>query len=211
MAFIKTIAPGSANDQVQGMYRQLQGGMPYLPNYARVFSHRPQVMDAWSELQRQIKATMSERRYSLITLVAAHELGSSYCALAHGRKLLSRVYSVQQLVAILNGAQGNPLSKAERVMLGFVRQVVRAPAEIRAEDVTALTRQGFSDEEIFDVVAAASARSFFARIPDALGVQPDAALGNLSEELIELLVVGRPVEQAATLPGSQVLAVEEEK
>ena len=55
--------------------------------------------------------------------------------------------------------------------------------------------EGFSDTEIFDVVAAAAWRCFFAKIPDALGALPDKALGELEPELLDLLLVGRPLEQ----------------
>jgi hypothetical protein len=46
-----------------------------------------------------------------------------------------------------------------------------------------------------DVVLAAAARCFFAKTLDALGVRPDAALAELEPELLEVLVVGRPIAE----------------
>jgi hypothetical protein len=44
-----------------------------------------------------------------------------------------------------------------------------------------------------DVVLAASARCFFSKTLDALGVLPDAAYRELPEDVQEALVVGRPI------------------
>ena len=47
-----------------------------------------------------------------------------------------------------------------------------------------------------DVVLAASARCFFSKTLDALGVRADASYRELEPELREALVVGRPVADA---------------
>ncbi|HEY6149846.1 MAG TPA: hypothetical protein VIW19_04970 [Gaiellaceae bacterium] len=52
-------------------------------------------------------------------------------------------------------------------------------------------RSGPTTEKI--VVLAATARCFFAKTTDALGVLPDAHYAKLDPELREALVVGRPI------------------
>lgn len=47
--------------------------------------------------------------------------------------------------------------------------------------------------EITDVILAASARCFFSKALDALGVRPDASYGALDPQLRDALVVGRPI------------------
>ena len=193
MAFIETIAPAEASAEVQAMYRQLQGKLDYLPNYARVFCYRPRVMQAWAELQRAIRAQLDDRTFSLVTLASALEIGSSYCALAHARKLAGVHFSTRELTAIIRGGADSPLSGAEQAMLSLARKVARDSSSVTQADIDALRNAGYSDETIFDIVATAAARCFFARIPDALGAQPDAALAAMDEDLCALLTVGRPV------------------
>ena len=48
-----------------------------------------------------------------------------------------------------------------------------------------------------DVVLAASARCFFSKTLDALGVLPDASYRELEPELRDVLVVGRPIAEAS--------------
>ncbi len=206
MAYIETVPAPDATGSVRELYRRQQGSLDYLPNYATVFCHRPAVMEAWSALQYTLRRNLDERSYSLITLAAALAMRSSYCALAHAKKLLKQFYSAEELIAIARGAEESPLSPAERAMMRLADKVARDASSVTAEDIQALKSQGYSDAQVFDIVAAAAARCFFARVPDALGVQADSALGSLGEPLCELLTVGRPISVHVPGPADRVLA-----
>ena len=78
-------------------------------------------------------------------------------------------------------------------MIAFVEKVVRSAASVTADDVETLRSQGYSETDIFDIVAAASARCFFSTLLDALGVQADRSYLNLDAPLREALTVGRPI------------------
>lgn len=204
MCYIETISPEEASGAVQALYKRQQGELDYLPNYARVFCHRPQVMQAWADLQQAIRQEMDTRTYSLVSLAAALAIRSSYCALAHGRKLLGRYFTLEELVAIINDEDAAPLSAGERSMMRFARKVALDSSSITATDIAELRGAGFSDAQIFDTVAATAGRCFFAKVPDALGVRPDAALGDLPPALRDLLETGRPVESAGLVPMPRV-------
>ena len=75
----------------------------YVPNYFRVFAHRPAVLPAWKQLLGAVKGPMDERRYELATLAAARRLRSSYCSLAHGKVLAEKFYSPDDVVGIASG------------------------------------------------------------------------------------------------------------
>lgn len=60
-------------------------------------------------------------------------------------------------------------------MLDLVEKVVLHAYKVTPEDIDGLRGHGFSDEEILDIVLAASARSFMSKTLDALGAEVDAA------------------------------------
>lgn len=196
MTFIGTVAASAADDELLEFYRQQQGSLDYLPNYAGVFAHRPAVMAAWAALQRELRRHLDARAYALISLSAALASGSSYCALAYGRRLLEDGFSPAELAAVVRGEEHSPLRPGERLVMNLAAKVARRAGSVDEQDIAELRRAGYGDAEIFDIVAAASGRCFFARVPDALGAQPDAPLGDLEDSLLELLVVGRPVSTA---------------
>jgi len=193
MCFIATTPPEEASGEVGDMYRQLQGSLDYLPNYARVFCHRPGVMQAWSALQQAIRAPMDDRAFGLVTLASALACHSSYCALAHAKKLVSRYFSPAELAGIVRDPATSVLSEADKAMMALATKVATDASGVTREDIDRLRRLGWDDARVFDVVATAAARCFFARIPDALGARPDAALGRMDDDLRELLIVGRPI------------------
>ena len=65
MAFIKTISASWVTGDAFAMYERQQRHYGYVPNYATVFSHRPEVMRRWGELLAALKRPMDKRRQRL--------------------------------------------------------------------------------------------------------------------------------------------------
>jgi uncharacterized peroxidase-related enzyme len=175
------------------MYEQTQARLGYVPNYAKLFGSRPQVMDGWAHLQKSIRSTMDSRRYELVTLAAARALRCSYCALAHGKVLETQFFSTEDVTQIARGDKGSPLDPADAAIMAFAEKVVRQADAVTQADVDILRNHGLDDGEIFDVAAAAAARCFFSKVLDALGAEPDRSYDALAPDLREALTVGRPI------------------
>lgn len=196
MAFIDTIPASEARDALRDMYARQQQAWGYVPNYAKVFCYRPQVMARWGQLLAEIKRPMSKRRYELVTFTAAHEMRHSACALAHG-KALREFFSEEQILAIAEGGPGSGLDEAEQAMLRFARRIVRDASSVTGSQVAELERHGFSAAELFDIAATAAGRAFFSKLLDALGVLPDSAFLAFAEDFRRPLTVGRAIDVAA--------------
>src|SRR5258706_5540040 len=153
MTFIDTTPPEAARDDVATMYRRAQDSWGYVPNYARVFSHRPEVMARWGALLTEIKRPMDRRHFELATFAAAHELRNSACALAHGR-VLRDFFDDEALIAIAEQREHEGLSASEQALVRFARQVARDASRVTDEHVASLKAHGFDDADIFDIVAA---------------------------------------------------------
>jgi alkylhydroperoxidase family enzyme len=160
-------------------------------NYEHAFEERPEVYAAWQQLNGAIKAGMDLRRYELATLVAARRLRSSYCSLAHGTVLLERFDEPVREIALDRRSAG--LSEVDVAVMDLAERVVDDATSITDEELQRLRDLGHSDTDIMDVVLAATARCFFSKTLDALGVRPDAAYAEMEPELREVLVVGRPI------------------
>ncbi len=173
MAFIGTVAPAEAQGPVREMYERVRGRFGYVTNWARAFSPRPGVLDGWTALLQSIQANLPVRTYELATLAAARALRSSYCSLAHGTVLATKVFDPPAVTAIATGVPGSPLEPRERAMMAFVERVVLPADRITAAD--------------------GAARCFFSKLLDALGVQADAKFNELDPALRRALTVGRPV------------------
>jgi uncharacterized peroxidase-related enzyme len=196
MAFVDTVSPDAATDAVAAMYQRQHAAWGFVPNYARAFSLRPEVLARWGQLLAEMRRPMDKRRFELVTFAAAVDLRNSACALVHGRAL-REFFSDAQILDIAQGRYHGILSNAEQAMVAFARQTVNDAAGTTREQVAQLRSHGYTDSEVFDIAAVAAGRAFFAKLLDALGVLPDASLAALEAPFRSALTVGRPIESHA--------------
>jgi uncharacterized peroxidase-related enzyme len=194
MAFIHTITDADADEETAAIYRSERERMGYVPNYARIFGARPQVYAAWRSLAGAIGSGMDSRRYELVTLAAARQLRSTYCALAHGSILRERFFDGDELVKVATDVDESSLDEKDRAIMAYAAAVAADATEVDQDLVDEVRSHGLSDKEILDITLATAARCFFSTVLDALGVQAEATyLETLEPELQEVLVVGRPI------------------
>jgi hypothetical protein len=193
MSFINTTPAADAEGAVLDMYRRQEEFWGHVPNYAKPFSHRPEVMARWGRMLAEIRRPVDDRRFEIVTLAVALELKHSACSLAHGKKLAG-IIGDDDVIRIANGEDTKVLTETEIAIMAFARKIARDASKITRGEVEVLTKtHGLSDEDVFDIAAIASARCFFTKILDALGVEPDSNNKGMDRSLREALVVGRPI------------------
>jgi alkylhydroperoxidase family enzyme len=136
---------------------------------------------------------MDRKRYELATLVAARQLRSTYCSLAHGSVLEERFLPAYDVVRIAQGRAAEVLDETETLVVEFAGKVAEDATSIDQADIERLRRAGLSDRDVFDVVLAVAARSFFTTVLDATGTLADVEYSELDAGLREALTVGRPI------------------
>lgn len=196
MAFIETISLADATGAVREMYERQQSSYGFVPNYAKVFSHRPEVMSRWARLLAEIRRPMSDRLFELATLAAAIEFKNTPCSLAHGQQL-ARFISQEGICRLARGEYPEELSDAEIAVVDFARKLARDAAQINQQDVDSLKSQGYTDAEIFDIATTVAGRSFLTKILDALGVETDITANELDPVFRQALTLGRPIATQA--------------
>jgi uncharacterized peroxidase-related enzyme len=164
------------------------------PNHGAAFTARPEILAAWQQLSAAIRESMDLRRYELATIAAARRLRSSYCMLAHGSVLTEKFVSQDELRRIALDHRSAGLDEVDMAIMDLADKVAGDATSVTENDVERLRDLGLDDGEIVSVVCAASARCFFSKTLDGLGVQPDASYASIEPELREALVVGRPIE-----------------
>ena len=196
MSYIETVPLDEATGEVREMYERQQGAWGYVPNYAKSFSQRPEVMARWGRLLAELQRPWDDRRLEMITFAAAHELRHTSCSLAHGNKL-TPFFSSEEICAIAEQRPVESITEAEQEMMRFSRQVARDASTVESADVDRLKAFGFSDAEVFDIAAVAAGRAFFTKVLDAVGSLPDAGFMSINEDLRTPLTVGRPISTEA--------------
>ncbi|MDX6702887.1 MAG: hypothetical protein QOF26_3113 [Baekduia sp.] len=195
MTFVQPIPEDDASGELAALYDAQRGPQGHVPNHTRAFSHRPAVYVAWQQLNAAIKGGMDERRYELATVAAARRLRSSYCALAHGAILADKFLGAEAVSALVADHHAADLDPIDVAVMDLADQVARDATSVTQADIDRLRALGLSDADVFDVIAAASARCFFSKALDGLGTQADARFGELEPALRDALTVGRPIAE----------------
>jgi uncharacterized peroxidase-related enzyme len=185
--FIQTIPESESDGKLKGIYDGDRKNMGFVPNHAKVFSLRPDVLEAWRAFQGSIRKNLRLRRYELVTMAAAMELKCRYCLLAHGTILINNGISLEQLRLILSNFHKAGLEHDEITMMSFAQKIIRNANEISQTDIDALRSLGLDDVEILDITLTATMRSFASKTFDALGARPDAVYKELEQQLSDLL------------------------
>jgi uncharacterized peroxidase-related enzyme len=193
VSFLRTVSEDEAEGDVAAMFAADIEHNGYLPNYSRLFSLHPKAYVAWAGLILSIRGEMDRKRYELATLGAARELRSTYCSLAHGSILEERFLPADDVTLIAQGRSSEVLDDAETLVVEFAGKVAQDATSIEEADIDRLRRAGLSDRDIFDLVLAVAARSFFTKVLDATGTLADVEYTEMSADLREALTVGRPI------------------
>lgn len=194
--FITPVSEGDAAGDLAEYYRTQRAAWGFLPNYAAAFSTRPDVAQAWNALNATIRDGMNRRRFEIATIAAARAVRSTYCTAAHSKFLRDVCADETTMRSITEHPDGAALDHQDRAVYQFAAKVAADAASVGADDVERLRTVGLTDEEIADVVFAASARCFFTAVLDGLGAQLDVQTAEtFPEALLSSMVVGRPVAE----------------
>lgn len=199
MPYITPVPRDEATGLLKEQYDAAESATGYIPNYLKVFSHRPEVYQAWQTLLASIRTNMTLRRYELVTLAAARRLQGTYCMLAHGNVLLKKgEVDEAQLTEIATNYQQAGLTEEEVAIMAFAEKVIAASGSITQADVDSLRSFGLTDAEVLDITLAATARSFFSKTIDALNAEPDGVYAGLQTDVRLALTVGRTFDTLGT-------------
>jgi alkylhydroperoxidase family enzyme len=115
--------------------------------------------------------------------------------LAHGSLVLqNELLGTEELRSVVTDHRAAGLDPAEVAVMDLAEKVADDATSVTEADVDRLRSLGLSETEILDVVLAAALRSFFSKVLDGVGAQPDAEFEQrVAPELREALVVGRPI------------------
>jgi len=89
--------------------------------------------------------------------------------------LRKNFFSAEQLIAIVTDYRNASLDPQDVAVMALAEKVILDQHNVTQEDINGLLAFGLTDEEVLDVVLTAAARSFYTKVLDALGAEPDDA------------------------------------
>jgi uncharacterized peroxidase-related enzyme len=95
---------------------------------------------------------------------------------SHEKDLRSVVESDGQRQAVQTDYRTAGLPARELALLDFAVRLTQSPSGVRKEDLHALRKHGFTDEQLVDAVQCIAYFNFINRVLDGLGVDPEPSM-----------------------------------
>jgi uncharacterized peroxidase-related enzyme len=191
--FLDGIDEQDATGDLATWYEHQRKAWGYLPNYAPIFSSRPDVAHAWTNLNLTIRGGMDRRLFELATVAASRALSCTYCLAAHSHFLRSVVDDEDTMRAVAANPDGETLNSRDQAIVAFATKAARNAPGITDQDVETLLDHGLTKHDVGNIIFAVGARAFFATVLDAAGALADHQLAeSFDDETRDRLTVGRP-------------------
>ncbi len=167
--------PEQALDEAFGAFGFLRERFGFVPNLFRAQTLLPRVIDAEARIASAVlrEGALSQRQKEtmLLTIAAANE--NTYCVTAHREMLRSLGVPERDLDRLATNPRRASLPGFEMTLLEFGLKLIQRPSSVDGEDIEALHRRGFTDEQIVEALQVAALGSFLCTLAVGLGVSPD--------------------------------------
>jgi hypothetical protein len=114
--------------------------------------------------------------------------------------LRRQLFSAEQLEAIVRDYHTAGLEPQDVAVMEFAEKITLHAHAVRSDDIEVLRGHGLSDEEILDVILAASARNFWSKVMDATGTEADIRYLDLEPNVRKAMQKGRPFAETEICP-----------
>lgn len=163
-------------DDVRTRIEQVQAKAGFIPNVFLAMAHRPDEFRAFfayhdALMDRGGGLTKAEREMIVVATSSANQC--HYCVIAHGAIL--RVRAKNPLIAdqVAVNYRKADITPRQKAMLDFALRVAVAPYAIGEEELEALGRHGFSQDDVWDIAAIAAFFAMSNRLANVSDMRPN--------------------------------------
>lgn len=175
MAFIPEVSEAQAPPELKKLYQTIRNGMGFLPNYFTAIGRSPKFVETHLSFNEAIMAdgALPQKIKEQIGLVVSGINTSSYCVALHMEFL--RQMGIEKPVGrkLATDYRNAPVEDRVKALFRFADKLTRDAENVSEQDVAALRAAGWSDDQIFETVVAASYFNFINRVSIGLGLVAD--------------------------------------
>ena len=163
-------------EDVRARILKVQEKSGFVPNVFLLLARRPDEFRAFfayhdALMEKSGGLSKAEREMIVVATSAANQC--QYCVVAHGAIL--RIRAKNPLVAdqVAINYRMADITPRQRAMLDFAMQVALASHTIGEHDIDRLVREGFDQEDVWDIAAIAAFFGMSNRIANATSTRPN--------------------------------------
>ena len=163
-------------DDLKKKILDIQDKSGFIPNVFLALAHRPEEFRAFfyyhdALMNKESGISKGEREMIVVATSALNEC--LYCVVAHGAIL--RIREKNSLIAdqLATNYKKADITDRQRAMLDFAVKVSRHANTISDEDIQALAKHGFSDQDVWDIGSIAAFFALSNRLANMANIRPN--------------------------------------
>ncbi|MFN4057205.1 MAG: peroxidase-related enzyme [Roseinatronobacter sp.] len=148
-----------------------------VPNVLRAYLFDIGKLDAFVAMYNDLMlgaSGLTKLEREMIAVVVSSINRCWYCQVAHGAAVRELSGDPALGEAMVMNYRAAPLDARTRAMLDFAALVTESSAKVSEADRNTLRSHGFSDRDIFDIIAVVGFFSMSNRVASAIGMEPNA-------------------------------------
>lgn len=161
MSRINIPAPEAAPEGSQATLGAINGKLGRVPNFFRVLSNSPAVINAHAALNQGLGKALDLKTRERIALAVAAVNGCEYCDAAH--TFTGYTFAKLSREEVELARQRTSADPQAAAVTAFARKVAEARGNVVANDLAAIRAAGFSEGQIVEIVAVV-AENFFTNL-----------------------------------------------
>jgi uncharacterized peroxidase-related enzyme len=163
-------------EDIQELYAKNREKPGFVPNVFRASSLRPEQLRGFIALYDSIMEAdsgLTKAEREMIAVAVSAENHCFYCLVSHGAILRIRSKDAVLADTIAANYRAANLTPRQRAMLDFAVKITLASHTCDDADIDGLRRQGFSDEDIMDIIQTAAFFNYSNRVASAIEMRPN--------------------------------------
>ncbi|WP_198265245.1 carboxymuconolactone decarboxylase family protein [sulfur-oxidizing endosymbiont of Gigantopelta aegis] len=163
--------------RVDAIFNSVQEHMGFIPDGLRLYSISPPLLEAFMGNVGYFMAHehLSQTLLAMIRYLVSSKANCHFCIDFNAAILMNQGITSEQLRSARANTDDAPINDAEKVLLKLALSAISCPEGISADDIQQAKNQGFSERDIFDVVAIASSNNAFTYVLRTFKVEQQGA------------------------------------
>lgn len=171
MSRITIPEPAAAPAGSQVTLEVINGKLGRVPNFFRVLSNSPAVINAHAALNQGLGKALDLKTRERIALAVAAVNGCEYCDAAH--TFTGYTFAKLSREEVNLARQGTSAEPKAAAATAFAHRVAATRGKVAADDLAAIREAGFSEGQIIEIVAVVAENFFTNLINNVAGTEVD--------------------------------------
>lgn len=168
--------PSTLDEDLRLVWSKCVDKLGYVPNVLSAYSLRPQRLRNFMTIYNEIMLSpsgLSKLEREMVAVVVSSANRCYYCLVAHGAAVRQLSGDPQLGEMLAMNYRVAPLDPRQRTMMDFTWKLTTAPHLIEDADRDALSQQGLTQEDIFDLAETVALFNLSNRVASATDMMPN--------------------------------------